>query len=75
MLTQVIEALLGCSHSNYCFPRSLTVPLNPLATVTGTYVVCLACGKELPYDWQNMRVIRSQSLNSSRPSLAPKRVA
>ena len=25
------------------------------------YVVCLDCGKELPYDWQEMRVIGSQS--------------
>jgi hypothetical protein len=31
------------------------------AALTGMYVVCLDCGKELPYDWQEMRVIGSQS--------------
>ncbi len=25
--------------------------------MTGTYVVCLDCGKEFPYDWQEMRVV------------------
>ena len=24
---------------------------------TGTYVVCLDCGKEFPYDWKKMRVL------------------
>jgi len=25
--------------------------------MTGTYFVCLGCGKEFAYDWDNMRVI------------------
>ncbi len=25
--------------------------------VTGTYVVCLDCGKEFPYDWSKMKVL------------------
>jgi hypothetical protein len=25
------------------------------------YVVCLDCGKELPYDWNEMKVISSSS--------------
>ena len=25
--------------------------------MTGTYCVCLGCGKEFAYDWDNMRVI------------------
>ena len=24
---------------------------------TGTYVVCLDCGKEFAYDWQSMKVV------------------
>jgi len=26
-------------------------------TTMATYVVCLDCGKEFPYDWQQMKVI------------------
>jgi hypothetical protein len=29
------------------------------ASLTGTYVVCLDCGKELSYDWDDMKVISS----------------
>jgi len=28
-----------------------------VAAMTGTYFVCLGCGKEFAYDWDNMRVI------------------
>ena len=28
-------------------------------SLTGTYVACLDCGKEFPYDWQEMKVITS----------------
>ena len=34
---------------------------NHAASLTGTYVVCLDCGKEMPYDWSQMRVIDSPS--------------
>lgn len=27
--------------------------------MTGTYIVCLDCGKEFAYDWKTMRVISS----------------
>jgi len=28
-----------------------------VAAIIGTYFVCLGCGKEFAYDWDNMRVI------------------
>lgn len=28
-----------------------------VAAITGTYFVCLGCGKEFAYDWDNMRAI------------------
>ncbi len=31
-----------------------------MASVTGTYVVCLDCGKELPYDWNSMKVVSAR---------------
>ena len=32
-------------------------PRSNVASITGTYFVCLGCGKEFAYDWDNMRVI------------------
>jgi hypothetical protein len=37
----------------------------PAAAVTGTYVVCLDCGKEFPYDWAEMKMVRSESDDSA----------
>jgi len=32
-------------------------PRSNVAAITGTYFVCLKCGKEFAYDWDNMRVV------------------
>jgi len=34
-----------------------------------TYVACLECGKELPYDWQTMRRIKTPRLSRTMLSL------
>lgn len=61
MLSKLYDALFGCRHSRYSFP--VTVRLSrrrpQAAALTGTYVACLDCGKELPYDWQEMKVVTS----------------
>jgi hypothetical protein len=63
MISKLIDVLFGCHHPRYSFP----VTLRPSArrpqagALTGTYVTCLDCGKEFPYDWQEMKVITSQS--------------
>jgi hypothetical protein len=66
MISYLVEALFGCSHSNYSFPRTVRRgERSPAAAVTGTYVVCLKCGKELPYDWKQMKVIAMPAEPSS----------
>ncbi len=49
--------LFGCRCTKLSFPISRRKQL-PVGwqKVTGTYVVCLDCGKEYPYDWNRMRV-------------------
>ena len=43
------------------------------AAINGTYVVCLDCGKELPYDWEEMKIISSPDRRETRvATLAPK---
>jgi hypothetical protein len=32
-------------------------PRSKVAAITGHYFVCLTCGKEFAYDWENMKVI------------------
>jgi hypothetical protein len=67
MITKLVDAVFGCWHNRYSFPitmrshsRKISRP-SKAASLTGMYVVCLDCGKELPYDWQEMKVIGSPS--------------
>jgi hypothetical protein len=59
MMARLFDAFFGCWHSHYSFPmtiRQKNLRGSAAASVTGTYVVCLDCGKELPYDWTEMKV-------------------
>lgn len=59
MIRNILDALFGCWHANYSFPRTMKPGQrrSEAAAMTGTYVVCLDCGKEFPYDWQEMRIV------------------
>ena len=54
----IIDALFGCWHKRTSFPitNKRGQRRSAAAAQTGTYVVCLDCGKEFAYDWQEMRV-------------------
>jgi hypothetical protein len=56
----LVNLLFGCWHKNYSFPITARGSRRtPAAALTGTYVVCLDCGKEFPYDWHEMKVVTS----------------
>ena len=78
MVAKLMDALFGCWHSDYSFPITVRQGLrrNRAAMLTGTYVVCLDCGKELPYDWQEMRIVsKNRDSAVAVPSLATKEAA
>jgi hypothetical protein len=54
---EFVSSLFGCGHDHLSFPRTTKKPSLDLAEgeTTATYTVCLDCGKEFPYDWQQMR--------------------
>jgi hypothetical protein len=57
--TTLVDLLFGCWHRHLSFPRSVSRGERrfPAASETGTYVVCLDCGKEFAYDWEEMRLL------------------
>ena len=78
MIANLFNKFFGCWHTHYSFPISVRhgVRRTGAASVTGTYVVCLDCGKEFPYDWQEMRVVDARSQAKGRVrSLATKEAA
>jgi hypothetical protein len=60
MLQSLMNAFFGCSHRRTTFPMTPMRKNGGFSTGTmvrnETYVVCLDCGQELPYDWDEMRV-------------------
>jgi hypothetical protein len=58
---KIFDALFGCWHKNTSFPLTSRRGHghSGAASQTGTYVVCLDCGKEFAYDWKKMRVLDS----------------
>ena len=60
-MASLFDVLFGCHHKNFSFPSTKKPGqrLSPMASVTGTYVACLDCGKEFAYDWHEMKVLTS----------------
>jgi hypothetical protein len=78
MIAKLFDAVFGCWHNHYSFPITVRSGSrrNKAASLTGTYVVCLDCGKEFAYDWQEMKVITSPAGSHTRVhSLATKEAA
>ena len=63
MIAWLFDLIFGCHHPRYSFPVTIrgSARRPQAGALTGTYVACLECGKEFPYDWQEMRVITSQA--------------
>jgi hypothetical protein len=60
-IESLLSHLFGCRHVHCSFPQSPrpSARKSLVAQVTGHWVTCLNCGRELPYDWQQMKIIRS----------------
>jgi RNA polymerase subunit RPABC4/transcription elongation factor Spt4 len=68
MIAKLMDVIFGCRHSRFSFPVTIrgTLRSRPqAAALTGTYVACLDCGREFPYDWQDMKVITSPDRHHS----------
>jgi len=66
-----MNALFGCAHHRCTFPMTATRDIHDGASgqpLVFTYVVCLECGKEFRYDWQQMKVVGT--INKIQPAMA-----
>jgi len=72
MFSRMMSAMFGCRHSRYSFPLTARASARrgQAAARVGTYVVCLDCGKEFAYDWQEMRVVAGKPQTASRSLVA-----
>ena len=57
MFNSLISAIFGCAHARTTFPLTPSRRTQMTeGTRSGTYVVCLDCGKEFDYNWKEMRI-------------------
>jgi hypothetical protein len=75
MFERFVNSVFGCSHKRTTFPmtparRSAGSQVQSAAR-HGTYVVCLDCGKELAYDWLEMRVGKPVGARMPAPQAEP----
>jgi hypothetical protein len=76
MFSRVLDLLFGCTHNRYSFPITVKKGVRSRAAFpTGTYVVCLDCGKEMPYDWKQMKIVSATPERVAVASLATKEAA
>jgi len=78
MIAKIFDTFFGCWHNHYSFPITVRAGArrSKAASLTGTYVVCLDCGKEFPYDWKEMKVVEGAGAAGRRVTpLATKEAA
>ena len=50
----------GCCHKKLTFPMTRPSKATRGRRRKNTYVTCLECGKEIPYVWNEMRVVKER---------------
>ncbi len=59
-MLRFVSSMFGCSHQHCTFPITAKRPASVSsqgAPVKTTYIVCLDCGQEFPYDWKKMKMV------------------
>ena len=54
-----------CRHKNTSFPITLSKNGGQFDLPKTTYIVCFECGRELPYSWDKMRVMKRRERESA----------
>jgi len=69
---RLFDMVFGCSHKRCSFPITVRGKLrrSPAASITGTYVVCLDCGQEFPYDWNKMKLVSAHDTQAAEAAPA-----
>ncbi len=58
-------SLFRCLHKKTTFPITLKIVERARNSLPRTYMVCLDCGKELPYSWAEMKLVKRAWLSIS----------
>lgn len=75
-MLNLINTLFFCRHKKCTFPmtRKPSDQRSGTGAVTGTYYVCLDCGKEFAYDWHAMEVVGARQARTKIAQLADRKI-
>lgn len=75
-MLKLINTFFFCRHKKCTFPmtRKPGEQRSGTAAVTGTYYVCLECGKEFAYDWHAMEVIANPRARTKVAGLEDRKI-
>jgi hypothetical protein len=68
----LLAAFFGCRHGRTTFPLTPVRrghALRAIEPARQTYITCLDCGAELPYDWDRMQRVKTPALAWSAGAL------
>jgi len=67
-MSKLLKMLFGCcTHDRYSFPMNARPGQrrSEAARMTGIYVVCLDCGREFAYSWDEMKVVSANPVSAA----------
>ena len=70
----LFDLLFACRHRRTTFPLTPARKKNAAGQSEksgDTYVVCLECGKQFVYDWENMRLGKAVDISEATPAESP----
>jgi hypothetical protein len=73
-MSKLLNVLFGCcTHDRYSFPMSARPGQrrSEAARMTGIYVVCLDCGREFAYSWDEMKVVSANPVTAAAADGSP----
>ena len=62
MIRPLFDFIFRCQHRKTTFPQKQAIKFG--ASESETYVVCLDCGMQFAYDWENMRLGKAVDISS-----------
>ena len=65
-----LNLLFGCSHRRTTFPITPSRKRGFVNSSKETYVVCLTCGQEFVYNWQDMK-LGAEVTQTAKPCVVP----
>ena len=71
MIDTIWNLLFRCQHRRTTFPLSPVRKKGDPTPAAEMYVVCLECGRQFTYDWENMRLGKTADISDGKPEVKP----